>query len=793
MSNLAAGQLNSSLEKRKQLIGNTQSYLDETERLFGLYGSGELKATLSHFEEMKKSLDSGQYVKLVVIGEFSRGKSSLVNALMGIELLSSAQEATTAINTFVRQIPVDSTQRFIRVHFQDGKPSQDVAWNDGDDSVLEQWSTELEKSHADVRKTIDHIEIFLDHPLLAQGLVLIDTPGLQSVVEHHEQVTRRAIAESHIALWVQSTQQLGGNATEWNFLANTIQRNFNKFLTVVNMWDNVLDPQDSADRKKPEEQRVAEKMARVKDNFIKHLTDLASEQIDQMTNQQHLIGVSAKWALRGNAEQKQHSNVPYLAQRIGEMLSSGEALEEVYKKPLKMLVDVQCQLIASVQDELNELNSPKSIEQRQRESEQLDNDIKMLHSEIKTANLSAENEHQRVAKVLTDVVSKQLIQPLQGLKNEIEFQVTESYVQKQFDRARKAKTQGFQLGLPPELHTEFERTMDEVRSAMEQQNKNVSDSLANLRADYNDSMAKHTGAIGASLQGLNIKLPPLNVSFELDFSEMNDYDQMKAKLQQKMDEQRELLEQAEEELLNNQTNPAKIQAAKEALQRAERQMQNLGGRPAPRESRRSVSVDRDYFGGGAVDFFFGKKKETRVYVDDSEGESWDEQRSEFKNTLNQREAVLDQIQKEEEAKSGKRLSQERLMNKYEQQMREAKAALTKAEQQSQTNRQEQIAQALNSLIKATAGEVDKRMTTLQGQVLPAIEEAFTQQLKLLKDCVEEQFMQPLQAKLQQRQEIAALMAQEKSQIDQRKAELVGGLKELQDLHSITDAALHAAH
>lgn len=41
MSNLAAGQLNSSLEKRKQLIGNTQSYLDETERLFGLYGSGE--------------------------------------------------------------------------------------------------------------------------------------------------------------------------------------------------------------------------------------------------------------------------------------------------------------------------------------------------------------------------------------------------------------------------------------------------------------------------------------------------------------------------------------------------------------------------------------------------------------------------------------------------------------------------------------------------------------------------------------------------------------------------------
>ena len=792
MSNLATGQLSSSLEKRKQLIGNTQSYLSETERLFDLYGSDELKATLSSFAEMKKSLDSDQQVKLVVIGEFSRGKSSLVNALMGIRLLSSAQEATTAINTFVRQIPTEGHDRFIRVHFQDGKPSQDVVWQDGDDAVLEKWSTELEQTNADIRKTIDHIEIFLDHPLLAQGLVIIDTPGLQSVVEHHEQVTRRAIAESHIALWVQSTQQLGGNATEWNFLANTIQKNFNKFLTVVNMWDNVLDPQDSADRKKPEDQRVSEKMSRVKENFIKHLSDLSQEQINQMTNQQHLIGVSARWALSNSSDQKQRSNVPYLAQRIGEMLSSGEALEELYKKPLKMLVEVQGQLIESVKDELNELNSPKSIEQRRRESEQLNRDIKMLQTEVKNANLEAEHEHQRVAKVLTDDIRLKLIQPLQGLKNEIELQITEKYVEKQFDQARKSKTNGFQLGLPPQLHAEFEHTMDEVRSAIEQQNKNVSDILANLRADYNDSMAKHTGAIGAGLKGLNISLPPLDVSFELDFSEINDYDEMKARLQQQMDKQREALEQLEEELLKNQADPAKIQTAKEALQRAERQMQNLGSRPAPRESSRRVAVSRSGISGWFKDIF-STKYETRYYTDDSEGESWDDQRAEYKRMMDNREAALEKIQKEEETKIGKRLSQERLMKKYEQQLREAKAALAKAEQQSQSNRQEQITQALSGLTKATAGEIDKRMQTLEGQVLPAIEQAFEGQLKLLKACVEEQFMQPLHAKSQQRQEIADLMAQEQSHIEQRKADLTDGLAQLQGLYALTNDALHAVH
>ena len=38
------------------------------------------------------------------------------------------------------------------------------------------------------------------------------------------------------------------------------------------------------------------------------------------------------------------------------MLSSGEALEEIYKKPLKTLTDVQQNLIASVEEELQHIS-----------------------------------------------------------------------------------------------------------------------------------------------------------------------------------------------------------------------------------------------------------------------------------------------------------------------------------------------------------------------------------------------------------------------------------------------------
>lgn len=113
------------------------------------------------------------------------------------------------------------------------------------------------------------LRFFTSHPLLDQGLVLIDTPGLQSVIEYHEGITRRAIDEAHIAIWVQSTQQLGGNATEWKFLSKTIRKNFNKFLTVVNMWDSVLEPQVLLINKKHWRSEKPKKYQHVKNNFKK--------------------------------------------------------------------------------------------------------------------------------------------------------------------------------------------------------------------------------------------------------------------------------------------------------------------------------------------------------------------------------------------------------------------------------------------------------------------------------------------------------------------------------------------
>ena len=68
--------LNKGLQDRKEKIQDAVNYLNQTKELFQKFGQQELTHVVTKFDDIHKSLDSGEEVKLVVIGEFSRGKST---------------------------------------------------------------------------------------------------------------------------------------------------------------------------------------------------------------------------------------------------------------------------------------------------------------------------------------------------------------------------------------------------------------------------------------------------------------------------------------------------------------------------------------------------------------------------------------------------------------------------------------------------------------------------------------------------------------------------------------------
>ena len=135
---------------------------------------------LIHNKEKNKCLN------LSVIGEFSTGKSSFINALLGEELLvSSIVQGTTVVNTVIEYY----THPVLYILMKDGTYDVTNAQN----------VKELRVKLSDVTtnpssaKNIEMVRVGIPSQLLADGIRIIDTPGTNSIESWHEEVTKNAL------------------------------------------------------------------------------------------------------------------------------------------------------------------------------------------------------------------------------------------------------------------------------------------------------------------------------------------------------------------------------------------------------------------------------------------------------------------------------------------------------------------------------------------------------------------------------------------------------------------------
>jgi GTP-binding protein EngB required for normal cell division len=128
-------------------------------------------------------------LRVALVGEAKRGKSTFGNALLGADVLPSGVVPVTSLSTEVSAGP-DA----VAVRFLDGR----VGWAAPSD--LERYVSERRNPHnrmgvADVRV---HLADALPHP----RMVLVDTPGVGSVHEHNTQAAQEAFAAMDAAVFV---------------------------------------------------------------------------------------------------------------------------------------------------------------------------------------------------------------------------------------------------------------------------------------------------------------------------------------------------------------------------------------------------------------------------------------------------------------------------------------------------------------------------------------------------------------------------------------------------------------
>ena len=169
-------------------LGSPTAHLAALVRLANEAGAPEIAAEASALVDR---LAEGRFY-VACIGQFKRGKSTLLNALVGQSLLPSGIIPITTAVTVLRWGP---TLR-ARVRLE-----QD--WHDIGVGDLAAYVSE-EQNPAN-RKGVSLVEVFVPSPLLAHGMCLVDTPGVGSVIRANTDATRAFVPQIDAALVVIGT------------------------------------------------------------------------------------------------------------------------------------------------------------------------------------------------------------------------------------------------------------------------------------------------------------------------------------------------------------------------------------------------------------------------------------------------------------------------------------------------------------------------------------------------------------------------------------------------------------
>lgn len=169
---------------------------------------------------------------LVILGEFKRGKSTFINALLGGNLLPTAIVPLTAIPTVIQYgeqlgaavIHLDGTRKTIPV------------------SQIADYVTE--KGNPKNVKRLREVQISHPSEFLKQGVILVDTPGVGSVYQHNSDAAYAYLPHSDAAIMMISIDA-PLSKIEIDYLKD-ISKYVNKLFFILNKVD-IASPEDVAE------------------------------------------------------------------------------------------------------------------------------------------------------------------------------------------------------------------------------------------------------------------------------------------------------------------------------------------------------------------------------------------------------------------------------------------------------------------------------------------------------------------------------------------------------------------
>ncbi len=181
--------------------------------------------------ELAERVSEGRFY-VACVGQVKRGKSTLLNALVGYEVVPTGFVPVTAVPTVVRY----GNELRARIRMRSG------SWRNVALADLKEYVTE--ELNAENKKGVDGAEVYVPSPLLSSGMCLVDTPGLGSVFTRNTVTTQAFIPHIDAALVV-----VGADppiAGEELALVEAVGKQIHDLILVINKADRTTDAERAA-------------------------------------------------------------------------------------------------------------------------------------------------------------------------------------------------------------------------------------------------------------------------------------------------------------------------------------------------------------------------------------------------------------------------------------------------------------------------------------------------------------------------------------------------------------------
>ncbi len=260
------------------------------------------------FRELLADLAEDRFT-LAVVGQFNHGKSSLMNALLGLERLPVGVVPLTSVIT---KVSYGNPERVL-IEFQRSSLKDEIPLE-----CLPEYVTEI--GNPGNQKQIAAVDVQLPSEFLRRGLFFVDTPGVGSVIAANTTTTEKFLPQADAVIFVTSFDS-PLSREELEFLAK-VREHVRKVFFVVNKLDLIAPAQRDQVLKFVHQQLEQE-------------AGLAQPRLFAVSA---LLGLEAK--LSGSGERLAESGLPALEESLVQFLTTektGEFLVRTCDRALSLL------------------------------------------------------------------------------------------------------------------------------------------------------------------------------------------------------------------------------------------------------------------------------------------------------------------------------------------------------------------------------------------------------------------------------------------------------------------------